>query len=115
MRLADRFNQKVLDGIKNLPILAVERDQIDHEIIPVMVPMGEEMITTYAVALFMQSAPGDHVTHIDHVPDPYAPQAAVDRVVRSLYEKVRAEVEANQKTDQAPQRVTLPRGGLILP
>lgn len=115
MRLSERFNAKVEEAIKALPILAVERQQLDHEIIPVMVPMGEEMITTYAVALFAQYAPGDHVTHIDHVPDPYAPQPIINRVIRALYDKVRAEVEANQKVPQEPAKPAISPSGLILP
>lgn len=114
MRLSDRFNDKVEKAIEALPILAIERGQIDHEIIPVMVTMGEDTITTFAVALFAPSGPGDHVTHIDHVPDPYAPQPMIDRVVRALYEKVRTEVEANQKLGPA-QGPQISPGGLVLP
>lgn len=111
MRLSERFENKVTEAISKLPVLDMERKQIDYEIVPVMVPAGKDLITTFVVALFMPCGPADYVSHMARPDDPYAPQQVVDNLVRDLYEKVRAEIDSNLK----PGKPGLSKGGLVLP
>jgi hypothetical protein len=94
-RLSEIVVAKVVKGLTS-QVPAPERELIDYEVFPVVLPMGRESVIGMAVCLFSLAPPdprhpGDRMVQKENLADPYADQAVVDRLVMGLVEGLREE------------------------
>jgi hypothetical protein len=111
MRLSDRVNQKVIEGISNLAdygMLHTERNALDHELVPSEVPSpdGKGTITVFVIKLFAPTGLGltDRVTRGAILHDPYMDQGAINEMIRKIYVKIQEEIAEAQKEIPAGTR-----------
>ena len=108
MRLSERLAQKIEAAIDKLPILQIERDQLDWEITGGRLQDpngGPGAVTVYRLVLFAPAVGNDRTTNDNPaiIWDPYMPHEEVERMVADLYAEVRAEQEAAQQQEVPPE------------
>jgi hypothetical protein len=132
MRLSDMVARKIQRAIDNLPVLAVQKAQLDYECIPAAVQASaipgagvvgggeDELITIFYISLFAPTARSidDHVTFGSWLYDPYLDQSAVDRMIKEVHDKIVIDQDT-QRREAVPEGLRQPeptsKGGLILP
>lgn len=118
MRLTHALETKVAAGIRELPITAAERDQLDYDIYSSIVKgTGDQVNTIYIVQLFLRLDAADQVGGLEQI-DPYATQEEVSGLVVQLWDKVsdmRDSYVQAVAPGLIPPMARRSRQGLILP
>lgn len=91
-RLTDIVLAKVVKGLVS-QVIAPEREGIDYDAFPMVLPMGGDSVIGMAVCLFgpVPGNPADRIVRREVLADPYAGQEVVDRLVMILIEGLREE------------------------
>jgi hypothetical protein len=98
-RLTDIVSGKVVEALET-QLMAPERELMDWEVVPSVVPVGGDNILAVVVSLFYPApgVAGDHICRMGAILDPYWPQDQVNRVVMNVVAEIRAEwQEINSK------------------
>ena len=103
-RIADAVAARVVAAIDGLDISQADRNAVEWEIAPALIPVGREMALAYMVAVSIPvpgSAEEDYVLRMKPLKDPHAGQDAVAALVSELYalcqeaaDQLRAELSA---------------------
>lgn len=87
MRLTDRLDAKVREGLAMLPIADLaDRELLDYEIFSSVLTTRAGIRTVFVVGLFLSVNAEDQVNPMEQV-DPYARQDDVTALVRALWER----------------------------
>lgn len=87
-RISDAIETMIKDAVGGLEIPQAEKDSIEWEIAPALIPAGREMALAYMVAVSIPvpgSVEEDYVLNMKPLRDPHADQAAVSALVTELH------------------------------